>query len=75
MSHYISVERAREKDRKAIDKILALDPEGLVNTVAMERISMCGVAPTAIMLAAALELGAKKAEVIDYTNSGNVMGD
>lgn len=75
MSHYISADRAREKDKKAIDKILALDPEGLVNTVAMERISMCGVAPTAIMLAAALELGATKAEIIDYTNSGNVMGD
>lgn len=75
MSHYISVDRAREKDRMAIDKILALDPEGLCGIVAMERISMCGVAPTAIMLSAALELGAKKAEIIDYTNSGVVMGD
>ena len=75
MSHYINADRAREKDRKAIDKIVGLDPEGLVNTVATERISMCGVAPTAIMLAAALELGAKNSEVIDYTNSGNVMGD
>lgn len=75
MSHYISVERAREKDKKAIDKILQLDPEGLYNTVLMERISMCGVASAAIMLSAALELGAKKAEIIDYTNSGTVMGD
>jgi AmmeMemoRadiSam system protein B len=75
MSHYISAERAKEKDRMAIDKILALDPEGLINTVAMERISMCGASPTAIMLSAALELGAKKAEIIDYTNSGVVMGD
>jgi hypothetical protein len=46
-----------------------------MNTVAMERISMCGAAGTAIMLAAALELGAQKAEVIDYTNSGKIMGD
>jgi AmmeMemoRadiSam system protein B len=75
MSHYISVERAREKDKKAIDKIVQLDPEGLYNTVLMERISMCGAAPTSIMLSAALELGAKKAEIIDYTNSGTVMGD
>jgi AmmeMemoRadiSam system protein B len=75
MSHYISVDRAREKDKKAIDKILQLDPEGLYNTVLMERISMCGVAPTTIMLSAALALGAKKAEMIDYTNSGIVMGD
>jgi AmmeMemoRadiSam system protein B len=75
MSHYLSVERAREKDKKAIDKILQMDPEGLFNTVAMERISMCGAAGTTIMLSAALELGAQKAEVIDYTNSGRVMGD
>ena len=75
MSHYISADRAREKDKKAIDKILELDPEGLYNTVLMERISMCGAAPTTIMLSAALDLGAKKAEVIDYTNSGKVMGD
>lgn len=75
MSHFISEERAREKDKKAIDKILQLDPEGLMNTVAMERISMCGAAPTAIMLSAALDLGVEKAEVIDYTNSGRVMGD
>ncbi|UCH98519.1 MAG: AmmeMemoRadiSam system protein B [Candidatus Aminicenantes bacterium] len=75
MSHFISADRAREKDKMAIDKILALDPEGLFNTVAMERISMCGASPTTIMLAAALELGAQKAEVIDYTNSGRVMAD
>jgi len=75
MSHYISESRAREKDKMAIDKILKLDPEGLYNTVAMERISMCGAAPTSIMLSAALELGAQEAEVIDYTNSGRIMGD
>ena len=75
MSHYVSEDRAREKDKLAIDKILKLDPEGLFNTVAMERISMCGAAPTTIMLSAALELGAQKAEIIDYTNSGKVMGD
>lgn len=75
MSHYISVDRAREKDQKAIDKILALDPEGLFNTVAMERISMCGVSATTITLSAALELGAKTAEIIEYTNSGVTMGD
>ena len=75
MSHYISADRAREKDKKAIDKILDLDPEGLYNTVLMERISMCGSASTTIMLSAALELGAEKGEVIDYTNSGIVLGD
>ena len=60
---------------KAIEKILNLDPGGLFNIVAKERISMCGVCPTTMMLSAALDLGAQKAEIIDYTNSGSVSGD
>ena len=75
MSHYISAERAKDKDKKAIDKIIERDPQGLFNTVARERISMCGVSPTAMMLAAANQLGASQAQIIDYTNSGVVSGD
>jgi AmmeMemoRadiSam system protein B len=75
MSHYISAESARNKDQKAIDSILALDPEGLFNRVVDEHISMCGMAPTVIMLTAALEAGATRAEVIEYTNSGETSGD
>jgi AmmeMemoRadiSam system protein B len=75
MSHYVDAQTAKEKDNKAIDKILALDPKGLFHVVASERISMCGVCPTTMMLSAALELGGQKAEIIDYTNSGEVSGD
>lgn len=75
MSHYIDAETAKIQDNKAIEKILNLDPGGLFDIVAKERISMCGVCPTTMMLSAALDLGAQKAEIIDYTNSGNVSGD
>jgi AmmeMemoRadiSam system protein B len=75
MSHYITAETAKIKDNKAIAKILNLDPEGLFDTVARERISMCGVCPTTMMLSTALDLGANKAEIVDYTNSGEVSGD
>lgn len=75
MSHYISADNARKKDQRAIDSILALDPEGLFNTVVNEHISMCGMGPTVIMLTAALEAGATQAEVIEYTNSGETSGD
>jgi MEMO1 family protein len=75
MSHYISAESAKIRDYKAIDKILKLDPRGLFMTVARERISMCGVAPTTMMMSAALELGARKSEIIEYTNSGKVSGE
>ena len=36
---------------------------------------MCGYIPTAVMLAACKELGAKKAELVKYTNSGEESGD
>ncbi len=75
MSHYISAAAAREKDHLAIERILALDPEGLHRTVRAEQISMCGVIPTTVMLFAARALGATRAELIRYGNSGDVTGD
>jgi AmmeMemoRadiSam system protein B len=63
------------KDRKAIDRILALDARGLYDTVRHERISMCGYGPTTTMLTAALALGATRAELVRYATSGDVSGD
>src|SRR5690348_15406333 len=46
MNHYESDAVTRIKDRKAIDQILAMDPEGLFDVVQRENISMCGYGPT-----------------------------
>lgn len=75
MTHYESQESARSKDRLAIERILDLDPKGLYDTVAKHGISMCGVIPTTIVLAASKELGATKAELVHYATSGDVTGD
>lgn len=75
MSHYVSDEVARKKDKMAINRILQLDPEGLYNTVNTERISMCGYIPATIMLYAAKALGATEARLIKYATSGDVSGD
>ncbi len=75
MSHYIPAAAARDLDGKAIEQLLKLDARGLYRTVAENRISMCGVAPAVIMLAAAREAGASAAELVCYTNSGEVSGD
>lgn len=75
MSHYVSHEVAKEKDKKAIERILSLDPEGLYETVTRERISMCGYIPTTVVLFAAKALGAKSAKLIRYSTSGEVSGD
>jgi AmmeMemoRadiSam system protein B len=75
MTHYESGEVARGKDRLALDRVLALDPEGLYRTVSEQRISMCGFIPTVMMLAATAELGATIASLVRYGNSGDVTGD
>jgi MEMO1 family protein len=72
MSHYVPDAVARTKDRMAIDRMLALDPEGLFGTVRTERISMCGVLPATVVLFAARRLGATSARLIKYATSGDV---
>ena len=75
MNHYESDEITRMKDRKAIDRILALEPRELYDTVRNENISMCGCGPTVAMLTAARALGAEHAELVRYATSGEVNGD
>lgn len=75
MSHYESRPDAARKDHLALDRILAMDPQGLYATVLGQRISMCGVMPTTIALIAAKELGATRAELVRYTDSGEVSGE
>jgi AmmeMemoRadiSam system protein B len=75
MTHYEPGPVARDKDRQALDRVTALDPSGLYHTVREGGITMCGVLPTVVMLAAARQLGASSAELIRYGNSGDVTGD
>lgn len=75
MTHFETGESARHKDFMAIEKILSLDPAGLHRVVCDNRISMCGMIPTVVMLQAAIGLGATRAELVGYCNSGDVTGD
>lgn len=75
MSHYESRTMATRKDRLALDMIEQLNPEGLYTTVHANRISMCGIIPVTIALSTVLALGATRAELIRYTDSGDISGD
>ena len=75
MSHYEPAETARKKDHLAIGHILGLDPEGLYRTIKNNHITMCGYGPAVSMIVACKALGAVSAELIKYTNSGEVSGD
>lgn len=75
MTHYEPQRTAEKKDKEAIEAILDLDEDRLVEKVREFNISMCGYVPATIMLAAAKFLGAKTAELVSYQTSGDVTGD
>ncbi|SRR5579875_78453 len=75
MNHYEDDATTRRKDARAIERILALDPRGLYDTVRNEGISMCGYAATTAMLVAMRELGATEGRLIRYATSADAGGD
>ena len=75
MTHYEPHEKAKAKDRLAIDAILELDADELARRIVRHGISMCGYAPVISLITAAKELGARKAELVKYQTSGDSSGD
>lgn len=74
MTHYVTAEVARQQDDRALERLEAMDPEGLVETAVAEK-SMCAAPAVAAMLYAAKALGATRAERVAYATSGEVTGD
>jgi AmmeMemoRadiSam system protein B len=75
MNHFEDLETTRRLDRLALERVEALDPEGLMEVVAREDISMCGAGPVAAMLVAARALGARHCERVAYATSAETSGD
>jgi hypothetical protein len=69
LSHYVPAEVAREQDGTVLERILALDAEGMMELVQARDISMCGYGPVATMLLAS---GGTKARLLHYGSSGDV---
>lgn len=75
LNHYEDDATTRVKDRKAIERLLALDARGLYDTCRNEEISMCGLGPAVALVTALQALGAEKAELVKYATSADVSGD
>lgn len=75
MNHYEDDEVTRVKDRKAIDRLLAVDAAGLYDTVRNEEISMCGYGAAVASLVALKDLGASEGKLVRYATSGDISGD
>ena len=75
MTHYEPQEVVQEKDREAIESILALDETQLMKRIKERNISMCGYAPTVAMLTCVKRLGAKRGRLVQYQTSAAGSGD
>lgn len=75
LSHYESQARTEAQDSLAIEQILRMDPQGLLETVYNHDISMCGAIGAAAMIEAAKVLGATHADKLTHYTSGDVTGD
>lgn len=75
LNHYEDQETSRIKDELVLDAVVNLDEDGMMQRVKDVEVSMCGVAATYVVIVAAKQLGAKRAEVVDYRTSGDVTGD
>jgi AmmeMemoRadiSam system protein B/AmmeMemoRadiSam system protein A len=75
LSHYHPYDQAEKLDSVVIKHVNAFDPEGLFSDLSAGACEACGGSPITALLLAAKGLGADKAKVVKYANSGDVTGD
>jgi AmmeMemoRadiSam system protein B/AmmeMemoRadiSam system protein A len=75
MTHYETHESVINKDNLAIEAILELNEDELLQRIRKNNISMCGFGPAVSLIAAAKELGAKETELVMHNTSGDTSGD
>ncbi|MFA5976239.1 MAG: AmmeMemoRadiSam system protein B [Elusimicrobiota bacterium] len=75
MTHYAPKSEAVQKDREAIERITAVDADGLKEIVDRIGVTMCGLGPVAAVLVAARLLGATQGRLVRYATSGDVTRD
>jgi AmmeMemoRadiSam system protein B len=75
MNHYEPAPASTDKDAAALERIVALDGEGLLEVTRTRHISMCGRVPVACALEVARLGGFERAEVVGYSHSGLINGN
>lgn len=75
LSHYHSSAQARVLDMRIVGRIERLDPEGLSEDLRSGACEACGGGPVITVLLAGKAMGADKAVILNYADSGDVTGD
>jgi len=75
LSHYHPYAEAERLDSTVIRDVNAFNPRTLFDDLTSNQCEACGGGPIISAMIAAKELGANKAKVVKYANSGDVTGD
>ena len=75
LSHDYAYEEAVRMDGIALRCMQKMDAPGLLMELAKGATEACGGGPSAVVIMAARKLGADRAEILEYANSGDVVGD
>jgi MEMO1 family protein len=72
LSHFHPYEVANRLDSVIIQKVQGYDYAGLLKDLSIRKVEACGGGPICAVMEACKSLGADKAEVLKYANSGDV---
>ena len=75
LSHFHAYDKAVKLDSVVLDHIKKMDPEGLLRDLERGVCEACGGGPIAVAMLIAKKLGADRAKLLKYANSGDVTGD
>lgn len=75
LSHYHSYDVAAEMDQRLLQKIGAMDIEGIDQCLDDRKCEACGQGPIITAMLAAKKLGADRCDILKYANSGDVTGE
>ncbi|HYA12882.1 MAG TPA: AmmeMemoRadiSam system protein B [Syntrophales bacterium] len=75
LSHFHSYEKAVKLDNVVLKHIEKLDGRGLIKDMENNICEACGGGPAAVTMMVSEKLGADRAKILKYANSGDVTGD
>ena len=75
LSHYHTYDEAVMLDNRVISEMEEFNSETFIDKIEEDSFEACGGGPIAAVMNSARQLGASKAEILYYCNSGDITGD
>ena len=75
LSHFHTYDEALRLDKRVIRAVERFDSDKFIDELEKNSFEACGGGPIAVAMKTAQKLGANRAEVLHYCNSGDITGD